>query len=223
MNDRQGRALAKISIPVDADLPTNICSSGVYLPKYYPQDNIFKPLISKQVFLNAFSKVLLKNLNRTIQNYWEDVLASASTSSAVRLIEINDFPAQIKEYFYELRANDKDEDALYKISEAIVEWLTDNPEEYQTRLAVELYGISPTAQRILIAVLSDAEAQINSENLLYVIESFLESTDKLLAQSSAVCLLTCGGLLGRNILQTTLSIKNLPHSELIQGIIELFG
>lgn len=141
----------------------------------------------------------------------------------MRLIEINDFPAQIKEYFYELRANDKDEDALYKISEAIVEWLTDNPEEYQTRLAVELYGISPTAQRILIAVLSDAEAQINSENLLYVIESFLESTDKLLAQSSAVCLLTCGGLLGRNILQTTLSIKNLPHSELIQGIIELFG
>ncbi|MEH2086961.1 MAG: hypothetical protein V7K61_09540 [Nostoc sp.] len=215
--------MAEISIPVDADVPTNIRSSGVYLPRHYLQDNNFNLSINKQVVLKALSKVLLKNANRTVQNCWEEILASASTSSAVPLIELNDFPAQIKEYFYELRANDKDEDALYKISEAIVEWLTDNPEEYQTRLAVELYDMSSTAKRILIALLSDAEAQISSKILLNVIGLFLESTDKLLAQSSAVCLLACGGFLGRNILQTTLSTKNLPHSELIQGIIRLFG
>ncbi|WP_298916632.1 hypothetical protein [uncultured Nostoc sp.] len=158
-----------------------------------------------------------------VQN-WEKALSSLTSAvPAMRVIGLNDFPDEIKDYLDELLANKKDKDTLYEIAEAVVQWLSDSPEEYQTRLAIELCKMPSTASRILIVSLRNAEFQISNNNLLYAIGSFLESTDKLLAQSSAACLLACGGSLGESIVQTALYSQDLPHSRLIQGIMGLLS
>ncbi len=224
--DRQEETSVWVSILLDADVPTNTRSSSVNLDvlRNYVQRRNARLLIDNYALLNLFGQALSVNPNAPVQNSLEEfILTSTSTVPVLSFIGLNDFPVQIKEYLDELHASEKDEDSLYEVAEAIVEWLTDNSDEYQTSLAVELQNMPSTARRILIAALSDAEAQVNNRNLLDTIGLFLESTDKLLAQSSAACILTCGGVLGKNILQSKLSTKDLPHSQLIQGIMRLFS
>lgn len=218
--------MVRVSIPLDADVPTNIRSSSVNLDalRNYLQHRNHRLLIDNYALFNLFGQALSASPNAPVQNSLDEVIqTSTSTVSVLRFVGVHDFPAQIKEYLDDLYASGQDEDALYEIAEAIVEWLTDNSDEYQTSLAVELQNMPSIARRILIAALSDAEAQVNSKNLLDTIGLFLESTDKLLAQSSAACLLTCGGFLGKNILQSKLSNNDLPHYQLIQGIMRLFS
>ncbi len=226
LKDRQNEASVRVSIPLDADVPTNIRSSHVNLDalRNYIQYCNAGLLIDNYTFLNLFGQALSTSSNAPVQNFLDEaILTSTSTVPVLRFVGLHDFPVQIREYLDDLYASEKDEYALDEIAEAIVEWLTENPEEYQTRLAVEFQNMPATASRILIVSLRNAEAQINNKNLLYAIGYFLESTDKVLAQSSAACLLTCGGILGKNIVQSTLLKHNLPHYRLIQGIMKLLN
>ena len=190
----------------------------------YLQRRDARLLIDNYALLNLFGQALSASPNAPVQNSLDElILTSTSTIPVLRFVGLNDFPTQIKEYLDDLQASEQDEGTLYEIAEAIVEWLTDNSDEYQTRLAVEFKNMPPVASRILIVSLRNAETQINNKNLLYAIGYFLESTDKILAQSSAACLLTCGGLSGKNIVQSTLLEHNVPHSRLIQGIMKLLN
>lgn len=222
MKDRSGQISAKISIPLpcESDEPTNIMPPSVLANalKNYIQHAKEEFSIDYYTLLNLFEQKTISS-----QSWGKTLLSPTSTVPAMRVIELNDFPDEIKDYLGELVANEKDKDTLYEIAEEIVEWLTDNPEEYQSKLAIELCRMPSTASRILIVSLRNAEFQISSKYLLHAIGRFLKSEDKLLAQSSAACLLACGGSLGESIVQTALSSQDLPHSRLIQGIMGLLS
>lgn len=228
LKNRQEGGSLKLSILLDDDIPTNIRSASVNLDavRNYLQHGNAVLSIEDYAWLNLYEQALSANPDAPVKNTLDELILTSTFTSTVpvlRFVGLQDFPTQIKEYLHALYASEQDEDALYEIAEAIVEWLTDNSDEYQTRLAVEFKNMPLVASRILIVSLRNAETHINSENLLYAISSFLESTDKLLAQSSAACLLTCGGHLGKNIVETALLENNLPHSRLIQGIIRLLN
>ncbi|MEH1811529.1 MAG: hypothetical protein V7L09_03520 [Nostoc sp.] len=223
MKDRYGQTSAKISIPLayEGGEPTSILPSRVLLnalKKYYLQYAKDKFSIDYYTLLNLFEQKAI-----SVQNWEKTLLSPTSAVPRMRVIELNDFPDEIKGYLDELLANKKDKDTLYEIAEKIVEWLSDSSEKYQAKLAIELDKMPSTASRILIVSLRNAEFQINNKNLLDAIGRFLKSEDKLLAQSSAACLLACGGSLGENIVQTALSSQDLPHSRLIQGIMGLLS
>lgn len=136
-------------------------------------------------------------------------------------------PSGIKNYLTKLTHAQKSESDLYKFSDFVAEWLIDAPNEYldecQTFLASYIQVIPPTSSRILLAALSNAEFSNSNESLLTSVSLFLKSSDKRLAQTAAAFLLTCGGALGRDFLFQILSTQELPHSQLIKGIIELLS
>ncbi len=213
-------------ISPDANVPTNTKLSSVNLDdlKNYLQHHNTSLSIDDYVLLNLLRQALSASPNPLGQKSLDELtLIYTPTVPVLRFVELNNYPVKIKEYFEQLHASEKDEDALYEIAEAIVEWLIENPEEFQTSLAEQLQNMPSTASRILIVSLRNAEAQINNKNLLDVMGDFLQSRDKLLAQSSAACLLTCGGLPGKNIVQRTLLEHNLHHYQLVQGIMELLN
>lgn len=228
MKNRQEEASLRLTILLDDDIPTNIRSASVNLDavRNYLQHGNAVVSIEDYALLSLYGQALSANLDAPVKNTLDELILTSTFTSTVpvlRFVGIQDFPTQIKDYLDDLYVSEKDENSLYEIAEVIVEWLTDNLSEYQMRLAMEFKNMPPVASRILIVSLRNAETQINSESLLYSIGSFLESTDKLLAQSSAACLLTCGGFLGKNIVQSAVLKNNLPHSRLIQGIIKLLN
>lgn len=99
----------------------------------------------------------------------------------------------------------------------------DAPNEYQTFFAHYIQGIPSTSARILISALSDAEFSNSNKDLLTSVSLFLRASDKDLAQTAAIFLLTSGDALGRDSLFQILFTEELPHSQLIKGIIELLS
>ena len=213
-----------LSILLDANVPTNTKSSSENLDelKNSLKHHSKSLSIDNYALLNLLGKTLSASPHSLVQNLLdESILTYTSTAPIWRFVGLNDFPAQIREFLEQLQNTQTKEDDLYEIAEAIVEWLIENPEEYQTSLSVELRKMSAIASRILIVSLRNTEAQINNKYLLDAIGYFLRSPDKVLAQSSATCLLVCGGSLGDNIVQKTLLGQDLPHYQLIQGVIKL--
>ena len=227
MKSRQAEFSPNVFFSLVADAPTNVSSTGGLLNTLLPylQASISQLVITKRALVDeAIREAFLLDLNTAYLKRLEDAFGnSTSTLPPLRFIQIHDFPYEIKEYFDKLRSAQEDEDLLYEIADAIAEWLMDSPEEYQTALTVYLNNISSTASRILIAALSDAEVKINSKTLLYSISLFLKSKDRHLAQIAATCILTCGGNLGKDILQSMVAAEELPHSKLIQGISRLLS
>ena len=149
-------------------------------------------------------------------------------SSAIPLVQmtpLTELPEEIKECLENLQNDKNDEDWLYENADQIAEWFTDSPDEYQKTIAAYVqqlfHSSSPIGLRILLSAFCDAEVTINDETLLGIVAGFLKSTDKQLAQAAASCLLLCGKSLGRSILERSLmEDKDLPHANLIQGIID---
>jgi hypothetical protein len=146
-----------------------------------------------------------------------------STLASVQFSSLSSIPSEIKEYLFRLSKTQPSESSLYQISTLLAEWLMDAPNEYQTFFAGYIQDIPLINSRILMAALSDAEFSTNNRSLLFSINSFLNSTDKRLAQTAATFLITCGGTLGRKFLGQTLSTQELPHSQLVKGISELLS
>lgn len=132
-------------------------------------------------------------------------------------------PPKIRDCVIKLSQAQESESSLYKISSLVAEWLMDAPNEYQTFFAHYIQNIPSTSARILISALSDAEFSNCNESLLTSVSLFLKSSDKCLAQTAAVFLLTCGDALGKDFLFQILSTQELLHSRLIKGITKLLS
>ncbi len=228
MKVRQDETIGSVFTNVNTDVPTNTRSSSVNLDllRDYIKHNSEKLLIDQETLFKLLSgqATILLSPDTPLQRPGNEVfLNSTVTAPQLSLIGLNDFPIHIKEFLNQLRAGLEDEDALYEIAETIVDWLADESDEYQASLAIELQNMSSPARHKIVSVLADTETQINNHHLLETIGSFLLSTDKILAQSSAVCLLTCGGIVGKEVLQNQLRLDNIPHFQLIRGIIKLFN
>lgn len=132
-----------------------------------------------------------------------------------------ELPQKVREHMRDLRQVEN-EGTLYEIADTIAEWVADTSEDEQAAFAADLRELPTRGARILLSALADAEVRLTSETLLYTIASFLGSEDKRLAQSVAVCLLQCGGALGRALLRDRLKDPaSLPHVQLIQGVMGL--
>lgn len=134
-----------------------------------------------------------------------------------------ELPQKVREQMLDLR-QEKSEDTLYEIADAVAEWVVDASGAEQTAFAVDLRELPSRGARILLSALADAEVRLTSETLLYTIASFLGSEDKRLAQAAAVCLLECGGALGGALLRDRLKDPaTLPHVQLIRGVMDLLA
>ena len=116
------------------------------------------------------------------------------------------------------------EKTIYEVADQIAGWMEDASTAEENNFAIHLNNLSTKGSHILLSALADAEVQIGSEQLLHTIAGFLRSDDKRLAQSSAVCLLRCGGTLGEKLLRVQLwNPDSLPHVQLILGTINLLA
>jgi hypothetical protein len=136
---------------------------------------------------------------------------------------LNKFSDEIKSYLDKLFLVDKSEDTLYKIADSIAEWFVDIPDEYHVLIVSYLNNLPLLPKRILLAALSDAEFLTENEELIYFAGSFLKSSDKRLAQTTANFLLTCCKESGKTLLKKTLDNEEIPHSRFVKGIVELIG
>ncbi len=228
MKVRQDETVGSVFINFNTDVPTNTRSSSVSLDvlRDYIKHNSEKLLIDHETLFKFFSgqATILLSPDTPLQRPGNEIfLNSTVTVPQLSLIGLNDFPIHIKEFLHKLSAGLEDEDALYQVAEEIIEWLADESDQYQASLAIELQNMPLMARHIIVSVLADTETQINNHHLLETISLFLLSTDKILAQSSAICLLTCGGIVGKEVLQNKLRFDNIPHLQLIRGIIKLFN
>ena len=117
-----------------------------------------------------------------------------------------------------IRAKLESEEVLYNAAKELIEYMND---ELQESLAVKLENMPLISKYTVVSALADTETQINNYRLLETIGLFIASTDKILAQASAICLLTCAGIAGKEVLQNRLQSDNIPHLQLIRGIIKL--
>ncbi|AFY60411.1 hypothetical protein Syn6312_1229 [Synechococcus sp. PCC 6312] len=149
-----------------------------------------------------------------------------STSPSTNFIDFL-FPRNIsiviREYLGRLFREQEEEKVLYDISILVAEWLIKASNEYHSLISTYIKNIPLISKRVLLSALSDAEFSTTNELLLSTVSLFLNSTDKRLAQTAAVFLLTCGGTMGKNCLSQALSTQELPHSHLIKGISELLS
>ncbi len=164
------------------------------------------------------SKLTDTTSRSSLEEYFQNSIIGTSTHPSVQFL-----PPQIKEYLSKLSHAQESESNLYEIADLVAEWLMDAPNEYQTFFASYIQGIPPTSARIIIAALNNAEFSNTNESLLASVSFFLKSSDKRLAQTAAAFLLTCGDALGKDFLFQILSTQELPHSQLIRGIIELLS
>lgn len=164
------------------------------------------------------SKLTDDTSRSSLEEYFQTSIIGTSTYPSVKFL-----PPKIKDCLSKLSQAQESESNLYEISNLVAEWLMDAPNEYQTFFAHYIQGIPSTSARILIAAFSDAEFSNSNESLLASVSLFLKSSDKILAQTAAVFLLTCGDALGRDFLFKILFTQELPHSQLIKGISELLS
>ncbi|NEP61007.1 MAG: hypothetical protein F6K31_29170 [Symploca sp. SIO2G7] len=185
-----------------------------------------------QLSINQISidKIVIQNeaihrifLRRGVADFHYLQETGTSTVPSVQFLTLNSIPSKIREYLSKLSLAQESESNLYEISSLVAEWLMDAPNEYQKFFADYIQNIPLKSDRILIAALSDAEFSTSNESLLASVSTFLKSSDKRLAQTAAVFLLTCGDTLGRDFLFQILSTQELPHSQLIKGISELLS
>jgi hypothetical protein len=164
------------------------------------------------------SKLTDATSRSSLEEYFQTSIIGTSTHPSVQFL-----PPKIRDCVIKLSQAQESESNLYETSNLVAEWLMDAPDEYQTFFAHYIQSIPSTSARILIAALSDAEFSNSNKNLLTSVSLFLRSSDKHLAQTAAVFLLTCGDALGRDSLFQILFTEELPHSQLIKGISELLS
>jgi len=139
------------------------------------------------------------------------------------LYTVRQLPEGVREQL-RILCQQESEEALYNIADTITDWITEASGTEQATLASEFHKLRSRDVRVLLSALADSEVQIQSERLLHTIAGFLGSDDKRLAQTAAICLLQCGGVLGSTLLQFRLANPaSLPHVELILGAINLLA
>ena len=139
------------------------------------------------------------------------------------LYTVRQLPEGVREQLRNL-CQQESEEALYNIADTITDWITEASGTEQATLAAEFRELRSRDVRVLLSALADSEVQLQSERLLHTIAGFLGSDDKRLAQTAAICLLQCGGVLGSTLLQFRLANPaSLPHVELILGAINLLA
>jgi hypothetical protein len=147
----------------------------------------------------------------------------AERSEWTGLYTVPRLPDKLREQLQILHREER-EDGLYKIADAIADWMIDASGAEQSVFATYIGGLTARSARILFSAIADAEVQVASERLLHTIAGFLGSEDKRLAQTAAVCLLQCGGGLGGTLLRARLnSPASLPHIQLILGAVNLLS
>jgi hypothetical protein len=170
-------------------------------------------LISKNILQDISIRRFFSHRRAANSQYLQD--SGTSTFSSFH------FSDELREYLNQLYIIQGNEDKLYEISDLAANCLLNISNENHILLSIYLNNLPLEARRILISSLNDIRFLTHNVNLLYTISMFLESSDKRLAQISAIFLLSCGGELGKNTLNHIQNTGNLPHAKLIQGIIEI--
>jgi len=137
------------------------------------------------------------------------------------LYTVRELPEVVRDQLSNFHQQDSEQE-LYKIADVIVEWVTDASATEQAALSAEFHELQPRNLHVLLSALTDSEVQLKSETLRHTIAGVLSSHDKRLAQTAALCLLQCGGRLGKALLQFRLAnAVSVPHCDLILGAIKL--
>lgn len=166
--------------------------------------------------------IFISGLGGTWKNVRQLFDSLTSDFPDVQISPLPDLPQEIRNQLTEISQASASEDNLYEMADAVTEWVVNTSDAEQAVLATYLQELSPRGARVLVSALADSEVHLQSEQLLWTITSFLDSEDKRLAQAAAVCLLECGGTLGRCILiERMKEAEFIPHAQLIQGIQEL--
>ncbi|MBE9155814.1 hypothetical protein IQ265_03050 [Nodosilinea sp. LEGE 06152] len=192
--------------------------------------SIFEEYFQASVDHSSIDRRILQNeavhrifLHKGVASFQYLQEMGTSTFPSVQFLTLNSVPYKIRECLDKLSQVQEGESNLYETSSLMTEWLMDASHEYQTFFAGYIQAIPSTSAQILIAALSDAEFSTGNDSLLASVSLFLKSTDKRLAQTASIFLLTCGGTLGGDILSQILSTQELPHSQLVRGISELLS
>jgi hypothetical protein len=144
----------------------------------------------------------------------------------LQTIEIED--SYIADKLNKLALGQDSEYELSEISDMVAGWLVniidESNDEYQTFFASYIQNIPQKSAQTLIGAFSDNGLVNVKEDLLVSVGTFLTSTDKGLAQTAAIFLLTCGDRSrGRHLLSKIMSTQELPHLLFIKGIIRMLS
>lgn len=113
---------------------------------------------------------------------------------------------------------------IYKEFEGIAMELADSLDKDVSHLTYNyLDGMGDSFKKIFLNCLSDVEFHTDYKPLLKLVQGYLGSDDKGLAQSAAAFLAFCCGDGGKKRIDTELKKSNVPHKNLVKGVVSILG
>lgn len=130
-------------------------------------------------------------------------------------------PDEVSEAIEALCGPEAKEGGLYPSAERVVDWLEETGEAGQALLGMEMSRLSDGGLRTLLGTLCDEEFTVTDVGLIGGARFSLNSANKRVAQVAAIFLVMCVAN-GANMIERALRVAKLPHSGLIEGVLEMF-